>query len=222
MKTLMRSTVVLVSSFLFTIFAVGASLPLTATAQVYPYYTNDDCYNSYYGTTYNPYYNCPTTGSLTVYVQVNNKYDGYRSPSDFTIQVSGANPSQRYFAGAQNGTTVRLNGPYNVSLYNQVGYNPTYSQDCSGTLNANENKVCYVTLTSTYTNNYYPYNYNPYSYPYQYQQPVTYVSKYVPSLPDTGFKPISASTLAFAIALLLTSIAVLYPYVRKTFAVVLN
>ncbi len=86
------------------------------------------------------------------------------------MYVSGANASQRYFAGAQNGTAVAISGSYSVTVYNQTGYTPTYSPGCTGTLNNGQVQSCYVTLAYDYNNNqsypYYPqypnYQYNTY------------------------------------------------------------
>lgn len=215
------------------IVLLSAAVPVSAFAQYYydstANYSYGDCGvydSSYYGIWNRP---CNVKGALTVFVQVNNRYDGYRSPSDFTIYVSGASPAQQYFAGSQHGTTVRLTGSYSVSVYNQVGYTPTYSSDCSGSLAANENRTCYVTLTSSYTDNY-PYHYPPYqNYPYNYlyqqpvvYQPVTYAASYAPSLPSTGFEPVNKVTFAFALALLFTLGVFFFPYVRKSFTAIVR
>src|SRR5581483_9027656 len=78
-----------------------------------------------------------STGLLTVYVQVTNPSTYYgvqpASPSNFTVQVSGQNPSPSSFTGSQSGTSVSLNpGAYNVSVSNSVpGYAPTYSTGCN-------------------------------------------------------------------------------------------
>ncbi len=222
------------------VFLLAVSfIPASASAQYYY-----DGYNNYsypyncggYGAYNNYGYDCNAQGSLTVYVQVNNQYGGYRGPSDFTFYVSGASPSQRYFTGSQNGTTIRLAGSYSVSVYNQVEYTPTYSSGCTGSLAANETKVCYVTLTSMYSYNYphYPPHYQ-YPYNYQYQQPVVYqpvvapvvepvvyVAKYTPSLPNTGYEPMSKSALAFSLALAFVLFVAFFPYVRKSFTTVLR
>ena len=222
MKKLIRYMLVLVSSLAF----VGALVPAFASAQVYPsYYTN--CNTGY---TYYPYTNNCNTGTLLVYVQVNNQnsYQNsyYLSPADFTVYVSGTTASQQYFPGSQNGTSVNLTGSYGVSIQNLMGYTPSYSTGCSGAMTQGQSQTCVISLTPSYsyTNNYYPYNYSPYTnqYPYQYQQPVSVVSKYVPTLPNTGFEPISSTSLAFSLALILVLGVLLYPYVRKTFTAVLS
>lgn len=195
----------------------------------YPYDTNyygssySNC-NWYGSSNYNGNYNCNNQGTLSVYVQVQNTYGGYRSASDFTMYVSGANTSQQYFQGSQDGTTLQLNGSYSVSVYNQnYDYTPTYSSGCTGTMGANDSRICYVTLTNS-NSSYYPsytYPYNQYQQPY-YQQPVTYVSKYVPSLPNTGFEPTNSSAIAFSFAVVLVAAGTLLFYVRKAFTAVLS
>jgi hypothetical protein len=84
--------------------------------------------------------------------------------------------------------------------------------------------------TYPYGYDYYPYNNYTYSYPYNYQysnqyytQPtVTYASKYVPSLPNTGYAPVEPSTIAFMILFVAVIGAILYPHVRKIAAAALN
>lgn len=234
MKSFKRSLAVFVSSLAL---LLGVLVPAAASADTlyapgsyqYNYGYNTNCgWNNNYGYSYG-YYNCNgQQGSVTVYVTVNNQYGQYKSPSDFTLYVSGASSNQQYFQGSQNGTTVWVNGSYNVSVYNQVGYTPSYSGNCSGTVTNGTNAACYITLTAN-TNGYgyyynYPYNYQ---YPnYYYTQPtvqaaaVTVVSKYVPSLPNTGFEPLSTYAFPLALALVLLAVAgvVLQPYVRKAVA----
>lgn len=196
----------------------GMLLPVAAFADsTYGY--NCNWYDGNNSSYWNQYCN-NNQGMLTVYVQLQNQYNiyPYRAPSDFTIYVSGANPSQRYFQGSQNGTTVRLNGSYSVSLYNETGYTPSYSSDCSGTLSWNDTRVCYVTLTSSYNNyNQYPPQYQPYYPSYQYQQPVAYITNYVPALPNTGFEPVGAVAIVWSVVLLIAAGLLSLPYVRKAF-----
>ncbi len=214
MTTFKRSFVAFFSGV---VLLAAALVPALASAQYYPY--NNNCYgNNGYSN-----YNCTTQGSVTIYTQVSNQYGGSASPSSFTLYVSGATSGQQYVTGSQNGTTVWVSGAYSVSLYNQSGYTASYSSGCSGTIMNNQTAVCYVTLTSSY-NNQYPYQY-PYYQPYVapvYQQPVTVVAKYVPTLPNTGFEPISSASFAFAAVLLLAAIALALPYVRKALAVILG
>lgn len=87
--------------------------------------------------------------------------------------------------------------------------------------------VCSVTVTGSYsTPSYNNYNYPSYypSYP-SYTPPAApgYVvpGAYVPSLPNTGFEPITAGRWAFALAMLLVVSYFAYPYVRSAFAYIL-
>lgn len=210
-----------------------ALIPASVSAQYfYDGYTNynypyNNCdvygYNSGYGSYWG---DCYAQGSLVVYVQVQNQYGEYRGPSDFTFYVSGANPSQQYFTGSPSGTTVRVSGAYSVSVYNQVGYNPTYSSGCSGSLTTNETRACYITLTSTYKPTY-PYLPPHFQYPQPvvYTQPavpVVYTASYIPNLPNTGFEPSSKAAIAFSLAFILLCGVFLLPYVRKSITTVLR
>ena len=231
-----------VAPFLFpVVFFASMFLPFSAFAQSYypyqgyqyPSYCNDYTTTQYYGGGYwNP--NCYNRGTLNVYVQVQEQYNyADKSPSDFTIYVSGAHPSQQYFQGSQSGTSISLVGSYSVSVYNQIGYVPSYSSECSGSVGVGETRTCYVTLAGDPA--YYPrYPYHQYSayyptYP-QYQSapqyqpvPAIYVSTIVPTaLPNTGFEPLSATTAALATVLLVTIIMLFFPYARKTLTTILG
>jgi hypothetical protein len=72
---------------------------------------------------------------------------------------------------------------------------------------------------SNYPYNYYPYNYQYNYYPYQAPAPtVTYVSKYIPSLPDTGYAPVSQPAVALALAAFAVAGVLMTRYGRKTLA----
>src|SRR5581483_7929942 len=121
-----------------------------------------------------------SSGLLTVYVQVlsqsNYVYPSQTySPGNFTVSVSGQNPSLTNFQGSQSGTSVSLSpGSYNVTVSNTVtGYTPSYSVGCSNTISAGQSQTCVITMTPSYN---YPYTYNPYPYGYygyQNYQPLT-------------------------------------------------
>ena len=49
---------------------------------------------------------------------------------------------------------------------------------------------------------------------------ITLSSTYVPNLPNTGFEPTNGFELAFALVVLIAVAIILYPYVRKAFAIV--
>jgi hypothetical protein len=52
--------------------------------------------------------------------------------------------------------------------------------------------------------------------------PVTVVPTYIPHLPNTGFEPLNAASVAFALAALIAAAFITLPYVRKAFAVILG
>src|SRR5262249_21364387 len=67
----------------------------------------------------NQYTPTPESTTLNVVTRVDNTNGGTKQPSDFTITVSGNNPSPATFPGSSTYATVRLNsGIYNVSTYN--------------------------------------------------------------------------------------------------------
>lgn len=85
-------------------------------------------------------------GKLTVIKIVDNKFGGDLKSEDFTINVSGVNPSQTGFPGSSTGTLVTLDaGSFNVTENLIDGYVPKYSGDCSGIINIGDNKVCTIT-----------------------------------------------------------------------------
>lgn len=105
-----------------------------------------------------------TTGLLTVYVQVLNQSGYSYSSANFNVSVSGNNPSLTSFTGSQSGTLVSLlPGAYSVTLTNQWGYSPTYSQGCSGTIAVDNAQTCVITVSAGAYN--YP-NTSPYPYWY--------------------------------------------------------
>ena len=68
------------------------------------------------------------------------------SASDFTITVTGSNPSPASFPGNETGTEVTLDpGSYSVSESGPGGYAASLSPDCSGTIAAGEIKTCTIT-----------------------------------------------------------------------------
>ncbi|MCB1719319.1 MAG: hypothetical protein KDK05_29640, partial [Candidatus Competibacteraceae bacterium] len=85
-------------------------------------------------------------GSLTIVKTVVNDNGGTLSSSDFTINVSGNNPSQTSFAGSESGVVVTVEaGAYSVTEDPVAGYSGSFSADCSGDIAAGENKTCTVT-----------------------------------------------------------------------------
>jgi YVTN family beta-propeller protein len=95
--------------------------------------------------------NKPQLGTLVVMKQVNNEGGGDKKPSDFTITVSGNNPTPSSFTGSSSGTTVQLStGKYKVTEPGPTtNYNSTLSNGCSGTIREGETNEC--TITNTYS-----------------------------------------------------------------------
>jgi hypothetical protein len=155
---------------LFATFAVlGSITPSLVFAQYYPTSPNNNYCNggyTFFGTNTNlpaQAGNC-TPGTLLVYVQVSNNTNGQtRNPQDFTVTVSGNNPSPTSFPGSLAGTFVSVGGGYNVVAMQLSGYTPTYSTGCSGTLSNNQQALCIITESASY-----PYYNTPVPYPYTY------------------------------------------------------
>jgi YVTN family beta-propeller protein len=89
----------------------------------------------------------PSPPALKVIKEVINQGGGTGKPSDFTINVSGNNPSPRSFQGnSDTGTLVKLQpGRYSVAESGPTGYSSNYSSDCSGTMSSGQAKNCIIT-----------------------------------------------------------------------------
>ena len=93
----------------------------------------------------------PLPGSLTflsVSTKVINNNAGTNNPSDFTITVTGNSPSPNTFPGnsREGGTTVSLKpSSYKVTETGPSGYTSSFSSDCSGQINAGQNRACIIT-----------------------------------------------------------------------------
>lgn len=84
-------------------------------------------------------------GVLQVIKLVENSFGGSAQPENFTINVSGNNPSRTSLLGSANGVTVLLNsGAYSVTEQAVVGYIGEYSADCAGVIVEGETKVCTI------------------------------------------------------------------------------
>ena len=98
-------------------------------------------------------YSAPPPGAttfLSVITTVDNKNEGTKKPSDFTIAVSGNNPKPASFAGSSSGTSVTLlAGKYKVTVSGPSGYTARYSSGCSGTASGGVPIKC--TIVNTYT-----------------------------------------------------------------------
>ncbi len=84
---------------------------------------------------------------LNVVNQVINNNIGTKKPSDFTITVSGNNPSPKSFPGSSSGTPVTLrSGSYKVTEDNGItGYSTSYSSGCSGDASGGVPIKCSIT-----------------------------------------------------------------------------
>ncbi len=88
----------------------------------------------------------PAKATLTVIKHVINDDGGSKTAADFTIHVSGHNPSPASFPGSEHGTAVSLDaGSYSVSETAVSGYTASFSAGCSGTIAAGANATCTVT-----------------------------------------------------------------------------
>lgn len=116
-----------------------------------------------------------TTGLLNVYVQVLNQTGSSYVPANFTVTVTGQNPSPSSFQGSLSGTLVSLAaGSYNATVPNQYGFTASYSQGCQNTIVAGQTQTCLITMSAHYQ---YPPSY-PYPYPYPQQQNLTCTPAY--------------------------------------------
>lgn len=88
-----------------------------------------------------------TPGKLTVIKHVVNDNGGTAVPGNFTMTVTGQDPSPSSFPGADlPGTDVALKpGTYSVSESGPNGYTVSLSGDCSGTIASTESKTCTIT-----------------------------------------------------------------------------
>ena len=95
--------------------------------------------------------NCTITNSdeaarLTVLKIVDNNNGGTLTSSDFTLNVSGVNPSTSTFRGSVEGTLVLLDaGAFAVTEDEEDGYTAEFSGDCSGTAAVGEELTCVIT-----------------------------------------------------------------------------
>ncbi len=104
----------------------------------------------------------PSKGTLVVITQVINDSSGTKLPSDFTMHVTGTNPSETSFNGSDSGVVVTVDpipaGNYKVTESPMVGYATTVSTNCDSTISGNiaagEIKFCTITnddITTTLT-----------------------------------------------------------------------
>ena len=91
------------------------------------------------------------TGTVNVVVNVENGNGGTAMPSDFMVNVSGANPSMSSFSGNASGTmfTVNANTPYLINVSSSASgiYAETSSNCDNDNVVANGSTTCTVTET---------------------------------------------------------------------------
>lgn len=94
-------------------------------------------------------YSAPPPGAttfLSVITTVDNKNEGTKKPSDFTITVYGNSPSPKSFSGSSSGTSVKLmSGSYKVTTSSIPDYRTSYSSSCSGTASGGIPIKCTIT-----------------------------------------------------------------------------
>jgi Ca2+-binding RTX toxin-like protein len=90
----------------------------------------------------------PAHGTLFVITNVVNDDGGSAVAGNFTMFVTGTNPSPASFPGeGPPGREVTLDpGSYGVGVPDLLGYVESLSPDCSGTIAAGEQKTCTVTV----------------------------------------------------------------------------
>lgn len=121
----------------------------TAASASYYYYCPNGGSGSNYG------YCPPTTTTTTtpppshliVIKHVVNDNSGTSSAADFTITVTGNDPSPGSFPGEEApGTDVTIDpGSYNVTETGPAGYVAFFSAGCSGSIGVGETKTCTIT-----------------------------------------------------------------------------
>jgi uncharacterized repeat protein (TIGR01451 family) len=91
--------------------------------------------------------NVRQAATVTVIKNVVNDNGGTKVAGDFTMHVTGANPSSSTFAGSATGTVVTVDPgvQYSVTEDAVTGYTGSSSTDCTGTVAAGQNKTCTVT-----------------------------------------------------------------------------
>lgn len=92
----------------------------------------------------------PTQGILVVYTIIYNNYGGTKAAADFTMGVTGVNPSLTSFSGTVSGRSISFDpGAYGVTPSALPGYVSDLSLGCSGSgataIKAGELKYCIVT-----------------------------------------------------------------------------
>jgi uncharacterized repeat protein (TIGR01451 family) len=85
---------------------------------------------------------------LNVVTHVVDDNGGSAKAGDFDVVLDGVDAKPSFFAGDEGGTSVGLNaGDYRVALEDgPSGYDASFSDNCSGSIGADETKTCTITL----------------------------------------------------------------------------
>lgn len=88
-----------------------------------------------------------TIGNLKVVKHVINNNSGNATASDFTLNVTGTDPTPLSFAGSESGTIVKLGaGTYSVTELSHTGYTQvSLDSHCSGTMVLGQLVTCTIT-----------------------------------------------------------------------------
>ncbi len=85
-------------------------------------------------------------GIVVVTKHVINDDNGTKVASDFMLHMSATDPNLSDFTGDEGGRQIIMDaGTYGVDETSPLGYFPTYSAGCSGTVGLGETKFCTVT-----------------------------------------------------------------------------
>lgn len=87
----------------------------------------------------------PTTGTLVVIKNVVNDNGGTQTAGQFTINVTGTNPSISSFPGSAGQVVILEPGSYSVDEADAGFYTKSLSADCSGNIEAGDSKICTIT-----------------------------------------------------------------------------
>ena len=178
----------------------------------YSYYPNQYYSNNYpYSTGYVAPLTCNPSGQTVTIGQ------------NVTFTAQGGEFSQFNWSNSNqpNNTRYNIGRTYTTALLSPGTQSITVT-------NGAQSAICTVTVVG------YPiagYNYNNYptNYPGSTIAPigsvypaVTVTPSYIPRLPNTGFAPIDAASLAMALAFIFAATLAAYPYARKAFAITLR
>ncbi len=94
-------------------------------------------------------YPVTSTGTLNVYVSVNNNAGGSAVPANFAVSVSGAGATPASFGGNASGTavTVDASSTYSVGVSTLANYSASTSGNCTGPIAAGAVGSCTVAET---------------------------------------------------------------------------